>query len=307
MPAKAKKITLYLENGTLDGLINIGESDGWDFGGELYSCPRNKLEELLDDETVVNKVGVYLLLSNKQVYVGQSTNLRSRIMQHKLSKDWWERVILLTSKKNELNQSHITYLEAALIQKAIDCGTIDSENKTGGNKHNLDRYETKLLDQFLDESYFVLELIGVTVFVKGSKKPNTSYVLPPIAETTQEDRDLRAKREVIKYLNEEGIKLNKKFSYAKLQEKKKVFWINPRVELLKEKWMLVLNNQITKTIYVLSVPKDYFRYSSINDGKSLVIRPDKPYYLDLNISSDTFADKKSKLSFLSFIVKQFNY
>ena len=66
MPAKAKKITLFLKNGTLDGLINISESDGWDFGGELYSCPREKLDELLNDESI-DKVGVYLLLSNSQV------------------------------------------------------------------------------------------------------------------------------------------------------------------------------------------------------------------------------------------------
>ena len=193
MPAKAKKITLYLENGTLDGLINISESDGWDFGGELYSCPRDHLDELLNDDSV-DKVGVYLLLSNKQVYVGQATDLRSRIKQHKLSKDWWERVILLTSKKDELNQSHITYLEAALIQKAIECGTSDIENKTKGNKHNLDKYEMKLLDQFLDEAYFVLELIGVTVFVKGTQKKNPrSTVLPPIIDSTNKQKELRAK------------------------------------------------------------------------------------------------------------------
>ena len=307
MPAKAKKITLYLENGTLDGLINISESDGWDFGGELYSCPRDKLDELLNDDSI-DKVGVYLLLSNTQVYVGQATDLKSRIKQHKLSKDWWERVILLTSKKDELNQSHITYLEATLIQRAIDCGTSDIENKTKGNKHNLDRYEMKLLDQFLDEAYFVLELIGVTVFTKGNnKKQSPKTVLPPIQDSTEKAKDLRAKGEVSKFLSEQGIKINKVYSYAKLQEKKKTFWINPRVELLNENWMIILNNQVMKKIHVLSVPNNTFTYSSKVDGKSLVVRPDKPYYLDLNILEDTFVEKKSKLSFKKYIVKTINY
>lgn len=306
MPAKAKKITLYLENGTLDGLINISESDGWDFGGELYSCPRNKLDELLNDESV-DKVGVYLLLSSKQVYVGQATDLKSRIKQHKLSKDWWERVILLTSKKDELNQSHITYLEAALIQKAIECGTSDIENKTKGNKHNLDKYEMKLLDQFLDEAYFVLELIGVNVFVKGAKKIGTNHVLPPIKESTIEQIELRAKSETRDFLADHGIKLSKFFSYAKLQEKKHIFWINPRTELLKEDWMLILNNQVKNRIYVLSIPANTFTCSLVNNGKSLVIRADKPQYLDLNINENTFIDARSKLSFESFIVKEINY
>ena len=52
MPAKAKKITLYLGNGTLDGLVNISESDGWDLGGELFSCPRDNLKDLIEDDTI---------------------------------------------------------------------------------------------------------------------------------------------------------------------------------------------------------------------------------------------------------------
>ena len=307
MPAKAKKITLYLENGTLDGLINISESDGWDFGGELYSCPRDKLDELLNDDSI-DKVGVYLLLSNTQVYVGQATDLKSRIKQHKLSKDWWERVILLTSKKDELNQSHITYLEAALIQKAEECGTNDLENKTKGNKHNLDKYETKLLDQFLDEAYFVLELIGVTVFIKGAPKKNPSKtVLPPIPFTSEKEKELRAKSEAFLYLKENGLDIPKNASYAKLQEKKKSFWINPRTDLLEEKWVLVLNNQATKTIYILEVPENTFSWAYKKDGKSLVVRKDRPYYIDLNIDCTSFVDTRSKLNFSSFIKHTIKY
>lgn len=307
MPAKAKKITLYLENGTLDGLINISESDGWDFGGELYSCPRDKLDELLNDDSI-DKVGVYLLLSSKQVYVGQATDLRSRIKQHKLSKDWWERVILLTSKKDELNQSHITYLEAALIQKAVDCGTSDIENKTKGNKHNLDKYETKLLDQFLDEAYFVLELIGVNVFIKGAtKKTNGKTLVPTIPVNSQSIIDLRAKKEAGGFLQENGINLFKFYSYAKLQEKKNLFWINPDLKLLKEDWMLVLNNQVERKLFVLIVPANTFKCSLNRDKGVLRIRPDKPIYLDLNISSETFVDVGSKISFKEYVVKTINY
>jgi len=307
MPAKAKKITLYLENGTLDGLINISESDGWDFGGELYSCPREKLDDLLNDDSA-DKVGVYLLLSSKQVYIGQSVDLKNRIKQHKLSKDWWDRVILLTSKKDELNQSHITYLEATLIQRAIDCGTIDSENKTKGNKHNLDKYETKLLDQFLEEAYFVLELIGVNVLVKGiSKKKTNKNILFTVSDSTPDQIELRAKSEVSNFLKEHGIKLSNYFSYAKLQDKKHTFWINPKTDFLKEEWMLVLNNQITKVLHILTIPKNTFECSLINDGKTLLIRTDKPYYLDLNLSEKTLIDTRSKLSFYPFIVKEIKY
>lgn len=307
MLAKAKKITLYLENGTLDGLINISESDGWDFGGELYSCPRNKLDELINDESA-DKVGVYMLLSNKQVYVGQATDLRSRIKQHKLSKDWWERVILLTSKKDELNQSHITYLEAALIQKATDCGTNDIENKTKGNKHNLDKYDTRLLDQYLEEAYFILELIGVTAFQKNKRaKSNTNTILPPVENKTTDQIELRAKKEVEDYLKENNAELFKFFSYAKLQEKKKVFWINPDRDLIKNDWMLVLNNQVDRFIHILKVPGNTFLYSLNNEKGVLRIRSDKPMYLDLHIDAKNFVDTGSKASFKEFVIKSIKY
>jgi len=307
MLAKAKKITLYLENGTLDGLINISESDGWDFGGELYSCPRNKLDELVNDESA-DKVGVYMLLSNKQVYVGQATDLRSRIKQHKLSKDWWERVILLTSKKDELNQSHITYLEAALIQKATECGTNDIENKTKGNKHNLDKYERRLLDQYLEEAYFILELIGVTAFQKNKKaKSKINTVLPPIENKTTGQIDLRAKKEVGDYLKENNVELFTFFSYAKLQEKKKVFWINPDVDLIKTDWMIVLNNQVDRVIHILKVPGNTFMCSLNHEKGVLRIRPDKPMYLDINIDAKNFVDSGSKTSFKEFVFKSLKY
>ena len=307
MPAKAKKVTLYLGNGSLDGLVNISESDGWDLGGELFSCPRSNINELLNEDIIDNRIGVYLLLSNRRVYVGQAVDLKSRTKQHLLDKDWWERVILLTSDRNGLNQSYITYLEAQLIQKAIDCGTNDVDNKTKGNKTTLNRFDTQLLDQYLSEAYFVLELIGINVFKKGDKKNNVKTVLPPIVDSTKEQRELRAKSEVKSFLETSKIKLHKFFSYAKMQEKKNVFWINPDVSLVKTNWMLVLNNQKDRIIYILEVPANTFKCSLTKEINVLRIRPDKPIYIDLNINCKTFIDVGSKLSFKEFIVKTITY
>lgn len=306
MQAKAKKITLYLENGTLDGLVNISETDGWDFGGELYSCPRDNVDALVNNPFINNKIGVYLLLSTDRVYVGQSIDLVSRITQHKLGKDWWERVILFTSKNNELNQSHITYLESKLIQKAIECSTVDSENKTFGNKTCLGIGDAKLLDQYLDEAFFVLELLGINVFKKSKEQTKSQITLSTITEKTEEDRELRAKSETARFLKNKGIIFTKNFSYSKLQEKKNWFWINPKTSFLDEGWMLVLNNQVQKKIYVLKVPKNSFKCSFDIVG-TLIVRKDKPYYIDLNIDTDTFVDYRSKLSFKEFIIKEIDY
>jgi hypothetical protein len=117
-----------------------------------------------------------------------------------------------------------------------------------------------------------LELIGVTEFKKQAHDRKYPHFLPPVIDSTERQRELRAKAEVKNFLEEKEIKLNKFFSYAKRQEKKEVFWINPDKNLLEEEWMLVLNNQITSTIYLFIVPANTFTFSYTNDGKSLKIR-----------------------------------
>lgn len=280
----------------------VSESDGWDLGGILYSCPRDSTDILLNDDSC-DKYGVYLLLSSEKVYVGQSTDLRQRIKHHLLKKDWWEKVILLTSKNDELNQSYITYLEASLISKAQECGTLDCDNKTDGNKSNLDKFTKKLLDQYLDEALFILQLIGVDVFSKDKKKESIIKTIPVMSN---KDIAVRAKGEALKFLEEQKIKLLKIKSYGKLQENKNTFWINPKTEFLKKDWDLILNNQITNTLYLIRIPANTFKASLDNDG-NLFVRKDKPYYIDLNIDADTFCDKRSKLSFKEFIISKIHY
>lgn len=301
MAAKAKKIELYLYNGTLDGMTYVSESDGWDLGGILYSCPRNSIDILLNDDSC-DKYGVYLLISSDKVYVGQSTDLRKRIKQHKLKKDWWEKVILLTSKNDELNQSYITYLEASLISKAVECKTLDCENKTEGNKCNLDKFTKKLLDQYLEEALFILELIGVKVFSKKKKKEAIIESIPIVSE---QDIEIRAKEEAVLFLKDKGIDVLKHVSYSKYQEDKKYFWINPKAEFLKDDWDLILNNQTTNTLYLFRIPAKSLKATLSNDG-NLCLRKDRPHIIELNLKEDTFVDK-SGVSFLRYLIYKTTY
>lgn len=305
MGAKAKEIKLFLQSGTLDGLVNISESDGWDKGGELYSCPRSKIQDILDGDAI-GKSGVYLLLSSSKVYVGQSVDLKQRIQQHNLQKDWWERAIVLTTKQDVLNQSEITYLEACLIERAKECKTLDCDNHTSGNKHNLSKYDTTILDQYLDEAYFVLELIGVRVFSKDARPTNQQTMIPPIQDLSEQDRELRAKGETKAFLESKGIVFSGPFSYAKLQDKKNVFWANPDVKFLEQEWMIVLNNQKTKTIFIMKVPARTFTCSLKGPG-ALIVRKDKPFYIDLNLHSEDFVDDRSHLSFARFVTDTIKY
>ena len=296
--AKAKTINLLLEDGTLDGLITMADSQ-WN-SGELYSVPRAQAETILSSDAV-KKFGVYLLLSQDMVYVGQASDLSRRIKQHIIGKDWWERVIVLTTTDDSLNRSDIDYLESVLIQKAAENNRLDSDNKNKGNKQKVTKFREVELQQYLEEALFLLKLIGIDVFDQTRKS-----LIASVPKTNAGAVANRTKREAKLFLEENNIHINKKFTFAKKQPDKDYFWANPQTFLLEESWNIVLNNQDSGEMYVLLVPASKLKLDDGNNN-GLHIRSDKPYYVDLRIDTKTFIDKFSGIDFKPFIINKIQY
>ena len=163
----AKSISMLLYDGTLNGVVNITDS-GWS-SGEMYASPRASVSDLFLQENTDN-FGVYLLLSDDKVYVGQAQDLKKRIKQHLSGKDWWKKVILLTTNNDSFTRSDIDYLESVLIDKADKTSSLDSDNKNKGNTPKVDKNRKVILEQYLAEALFLMELIGVYVFSNNKKK-----------------------------------------------------------------------------------------------------------------------------------------
>ncbi|SFW06290.1 GIY-YIG catalytic domain [Chlamydia abortus] len=56
----------------------------------MLVSPRDKVEDLLNlepYETLCSYWGIYLLVSENQVYIGQASELKARIKQHLYGKD----------------------------------------------------------------------------------------------------------------------------------------------------------------------------------------------------------------------------
>lgn len=183
MMTKTKTIKMLLYDGSLDGVTNISDS-AWE-SGKMYSAPRESISKLVT-RADCKKYGVYLLLSEHQVYVGQAIDLERRTKQHLADKLWWTQVVLMTTKDDSFNSSDIDYLEARLINLAINAGTSDSDNKKKGNRQKVDEFRQAELEQYLDEALFLLELIGVRVFKKqAQKRANTNGVAISLSSPKQ--------------------------------------------------------------------------------------------------------------------------
>lgn len=167
MATKTKTIKMLLYDGSLEGVMNISDS-AWE-SGKMYSAPRESINNLISRQDC-KKYGVYLLLSEQQVYVGQASDLERRTKQHISDKKWWTQVVLMTTKDDSFNGSDIDYLESRLIYLADTAGKLDSDNKNKGNPQKVDEFRQAELEQYLEEALFLLELIGIHVFNNKTRK-----------------------------------------------------------------------------------------------------------------------------------------
>ena len=108
-----KAVSIILTDGTLNGVIAMQIVNG---STELSAAPRDSVADLID--SVGSKYGVYLLLSDDKVYVGQASDLSRRIKNHTIGKDWWNRAVVITTSDDSLTHTDIDYMEAKFIAKA---------------------------------------------------------------------------------------------------------------------------------------------------------------------------------------------
>lgn len=293
---RAKVINVVLENGTLDGVVQISNKSGDDV--VIFSAPRKSVDNLLEiDES--NNFGVYLLLSDNKVYVGQSTDLKSRIKNHISNKEWWNRVVLMTTTSNKFNHSDIDYLESVLIDKAQKNHSLDTENKKSGNKFNIQRGDQITLDNYLEDAMFLLDFIGVSVFGeddKNSEKQRIHLVSTKVMQLVQ-------RANAVKFLQEQGY-IGKDYSYAKREDKKDLYPIDPQVAKIESDWIIVLNDIVGYKFTILRIPANTIAGDELKKFKR---RKDDSNKLTMKIEGETFVEKRSGFDFSPYVVEIIPY
>jgi len=98
----------------------------------IVTADREDLEKLhLLEEG--DRPGIYILMSDKKRYVGQtSDSVSKRLKKHDLNKLWWNKVIFFGRGDGHLSKAHLDYLEAILITR-FEKSNYDLDNGTLGN------------------------------------------------------------------------------------------------------------------------------------------------------------------------------
>lgn len=166
MNATPKTIQIFLPGGDPRG-IRIAEITTRIV--QVIEVPRSLLQDFLKmDES--DQVSLYFLFgdagdgSEPRVYIGQTGDLRARLVSHNQKKDFWQRALVLISRTNSLTQTHGLFLEWHSLQAARKAGRYADENGNSGSKpHTPAPLQADCLEIF-DTGRTLLATLGYPVF-----------------------------------------------------------------------------------------------------------------------------------------------
>lgn len=106
---------------------------------QVIEVPRSLLSEFIRMPES-DQVALYFLIgeaedgSELKVYLGQTGDLRARLVKHNKEKEFWERALVLISRTNSLTQTHALFLEWHCLQVTREAARYADENGNSGTK-----------------------------------------------------------------------------------------------------------------------------------------------------------------------------
>jgi hypothetical protein len=144
------------------------QKDNW--SGVGIDCSRADLARARQRDEFGSS-GVYLLVGDEdeagglpRIYVGEADELGRRIANHATNKDFWNRLVIFTSKDGTINKAHARYLESRLFHVGSEAKRCHLENKVPPGLPQLSDQDRDLAERFLGEMLVVLPVIGISAF-----------------------------------------------------------------------------------------------------------------------------------------------
>lgn len=157
-----KSIRIYLSEGTVTGIRYV-ELVNWT--GQAIACPRNRLAELSSWPEAQNP-GVYFLFESQAAdskplaYIGESEEVAKRLTSHDRQKEFWNEVVMFTSKDENLTKAHIKYLESSLVALSGKANRYNLENGNTPPVASLPRADKDAMEEFVGNVRMILPVLG---------------------------------------------------------------------------------------------------------------------------------------------------
>ena len=121
----------------------------------------------------VKRTGIYILSGpdpdmpgQTRIYIGSANSVAKRIRQSIGTRQFWKTAITVTTSDDEHSKGHAEYLEARVIEQAVQAGQIVLDNGTQPDidRRRLPEADRGDMEQFLSNLGIILPLIGLDLF-----------------------------------------------------------------------------------------------------------------------------------------------
>ena len=158
-------IKLFLVHGDAQRL-RTAELSNWT--GKAVAGPRSELDGVLARDEAA-KSGVYFLVGanpesgKPALYIGEAESIRDRLRGH-LDKDFWNHVVFVVTKDENLTKAHVRYLEGRLIEQAKAAGRVQVMNSqsSGSRLPESDREDMEI---FLEKIHQLIPVLGADALI----------------------------------------------------------------------------------------------------------------------------------------------
>lgn len=166
MEKRGTSIRVFLPDGEPNGL-RIVERSNWT--GIVLVAARSDLSRLRKRQEVAGP-GVYLLVGKSEeeipeIYIGEADSVSQRLAQHVRSeRDFWNEVIVISTKDSNFNKASARWLESQLIGLALTAGRCKIHNGNSGAPVHLSEADEADMHAFLDDVRILMPILGIRAF-----------------------------------------------------------------------------------------------------------------------------------------------
>jgi predicted GIY-YIG superfamily endonuclease len=163
---RGRTIRVFLADGTPTGILTAEIMASWT--GKAIVAPRSRLADLLS-RPEVTRTGVYVLSGpdptdplRSKVYIGEADSVKARLVQHNAdeAKDFFNRVLVVVSKDENLTKGHARFLESRLIALTQAARRATLANGTAPDFSLLPEADTADMEFFVEQISLILPILG---------------------------------------------------------------------------------------------------------------------------------------------------
>lgn len=159
---RSKTIQIFLKDSDPNG-VKIAELSV--STAKVYVIPRDKLK-YCSSRNDLQTPSLYMLFDDERtsVYIGECENFAERIVNHDKNKDFWSWALVVVSSDSNLDKADVKFLESYAVQKALEIGRFEVQNKALPNSNNLHEFKQETILDFFDDVELLISTLGFNIF-----------------------------------------------------------------------------------------------------------------------------------------------